>query len=137
PGGAALGGAPDLPRWVVRSVRSGPAAVSSPAPRWTSTTRGASCSRPPTGPAPSRRERSSTCVPLDRLPCRDASGYRRAMAFPRRLLIEGEELVLDLRPPPIALFFPALLTLSGLVAAVWISQIDAVAWWIPWGAFLV
>jgi len=59
------------------------------------------------------------------------------MAFPRRLLIEGEELVLDLRPHPIALFFPALLTLIGLVAAVWISQIDAVAWWIPWGAFLV
>ena len=59
------------------------------------------------------------------------------MAFPRRLLIEGEELVLDLRPHPIALFFPAILTLIGFVAAVWLSQIDAMPAWIPWGAFVV
>ena len=30
------------------------------------------------------------------------------MAFPRRLLIEGEELVLDLRPHWIALVLPAI-----------------------------
>jgi uncharacterized membrane protein YdbT with pleckstrin-like domain len=40
------------------------------------------------------------------------------MAFPRRLLIEGEELVLDLRPHWIALVLPGLVTV--LVAAGWI-----------------
>ena len=37
------------------------------------------------------------------------------MAFPRRLLIEGEELVLDLRPHPIALLRAALITIAVLV----------------------
>jgi uncharacterized membrane protein YdbT with pleckstrin-like domain len=40
------------------------------------------------------------------------------MAFPRRLLIEGEELVLDLRPHWIALVGPGLVT--ALVVAGWI-----------------
>lgn len=40
------------------------------------------------------------------------------MAFPRRLLIEGEELVLDLRPHWIALVGPSLVT--ALVVAGWI-----------------
>ena len=40
------------------------------------------------------------------------------MVFPRRLLIEGEELVLDLRPHWIALVGPTLVT--GLVVAGWI-----------------
>jgi uncharacterized membrane protein YdbT with pleckstrin-like domain len=39
------------------------------------------------------------------------------MAFPRRLLIEGEELVLDLRPHWIALVWPAIVT--ALVVAGW------------------
>jgi uncharacterized membrane protein YdbT with pleckstrin-like domain len=39
------------------------------------------------------------------------------MAFPRRLLIEGEELVLDLRPHWIALAWPAIVTV--LVVVVW------------------
>ena len=37
------------------------------------------------------------------------------MAFPRRLLIEGEELVLDLRPHWIALVGPAAVTVLILV----------------------
>jgi uncharacterized membrane protein YdbT with pleckstrin-like domain len=40
------------------------------------------------------------------------------MAFPRRLLIEGEELVLDLRPHWIALVWPGFVTV--LVVAAWI-----------------
>jgi uncharacterized membrane protein YdbT with pleckstrin-like domain len=40
------------------------------------------------------------------------------MAFPRRLLIEGEELVLDLRPHWIALVWPAIVT--ALVIAGWV-----------------
>jgi membrane protein YdbS with pleckstrin-like domain len=46
------------------------------------------------------------------------SAEREAMAFPRRLLIEGEELVLDLRPHWIALVGPALVTI--LVVVGWI-----------------
>src|SRR4051794_703072 len=38
------------------------------------------------------------------------------MAFPRRLLVEGEELVLDLRPHWIALVGPAVVTVVSLVA---------------------
>jgi uncharacterized membrane protein YdbT with pleckstrin-like domain len=41
------------------------------------------------------------------------------MGFPRRLLIEGEELVLDLRPHWIALTLPALVTLVSLAATIW------------------
>ncbi len=40
------------------------------------------------------------------------------MGFPRRLLIEGEELVFDLRPHWIALTLPALVVLVALVGAV-------------------
>ena len=43
------------------------------------------------------------------------------MAFPKRLLIEGESLVLDLRPHPIALALPALYTLVLTVAVVWLG----------------
>ncbi len=43
------------------------------------------------------------------------------MAFPKRLLIEGETLVLDLRPHPIALALPALYTLVLTVAVVWLG----------------
>jgi membrane protein YdbS with pleckstrin-like domain len=59
------------------------------------------------------------------------------MAFPKRLLIEGETLVLDLKPHPIALFFPALVTVVGLVAAGWLTTVDAIPAWVTWGAFLL
>jgi membrane protein YdbS with pleckstrin-like domain len=45
-----------------------------------------------------------------------APRYRARMAFPRRLLVEGEELILDLRPHWIALVGPAIVTLVSLVA---------------------
>lgn len=58
------------------------------------------------------------------------------MAFPKRLLVEGEALVLDLRPHPIALFVPALATLIGFVAAVWLTvETDLEPVWIWWGVF--
>jgi hypothetical protein len=37
------------------------------------------------------------------------------MPFPRRLLIPDEQLVLDLRPHPIALVMPAVVTIVGFV----------------------
>jgi uncharacterized membrane protein YdbT with pleckstrin-like domain len=59
------------------------------------------------------------------------------MAFPERLLVPGEELVLDLRPHPIALVFPALVTLAGLVAAWWLASTDTLSDWVWWALFLV
>jgi uncharacterized membrane protein YdbT with pleckstrin-like domain len=51
------------------------------------------------------------------------------MAFPRRLLIEGETLVLDLRPHPIALALPILYTIVLTVAVGWLAAwIDAPGW---------
>ncbi len=47
------------------------------------------------------------------------------MAFPKRLLVNGEELVLDLRPHPIALLMPALATLVIIVGGtIVISNLD-------------
>ena len=59
------------------------------------------------------------------------------MAFPERLLIEGEELVLDLRPHPVALLMPAFLSVLGLIAAIWLWTVDSVQWWLGWSGFLV
>lgn len=61
------------------------------------------------------------------------------MPFPRRLLIEGEELVLDLRPHWIALVAPVAVAIVGLVAAAWASSTQALddAEWIPWVVYLV
>jgi uncharacterized membrane protein YdbT with pleckstrin-like domain len=59
------------------------------------------------------------------------------MAFPERLLIEGEDLVLDLRPHWIALALPALVAIVGLVAAAWAATMLDSATWIPWAVFLV
>ena len=42
------------------------------------------------------------------------------MAFPKRLLVPGEELVLDLRPHPIALLLPALAAIGSLAAGVYL-----------------
>jgi uncharacterized membrane protein YdbT with pleckstrin-like domain len=55
------------------------------------------------------------------------------MPFPRRLLIPGEQLVLDLRPHPIALAMPILITVVGFVAAWWLSATTNFAdllWWL-------
>ncbi len=47
------------------------------------------------------------------------------MAFPKRLLVEGEELVLDLRPHPVALVMPALATLATVAVGLFgISKLD-------------
>ena len=59
------------------------------------------------------------------------------MPFPRRLLIPGEQLVLDLRPHPIALFMPALATVVGFVAATWLSAETNFADWLWWVLFLI
>lgn len=57
--------------------------------------------------------------------------------FPRKLLIPGEEVVLELRPHPVALAFPAIALLVGTVAAAWItSKVDGVVVWLVWGAWL-
>lgn len=53
------------------------------------------------------------------------------MSFPRRLLVPGEELVLDLRPHWIALALPALATLGVVVVGFWlISKFDGVVNWV-------
>jgi uncharacterized membrane protein YdbT with pleckstrin-like domain len=52
------------------------------------------------------------------------------MAFPKRLLIEGETLVLDLRPHPVALLLPALYTIALTVAAVWLANWIGGPWWV-------
>jgi len=60
------------------------------------------------------------------------------MPFPRRLLIADEDLILDLRPHPVALAVPAIATVVGLVAAWWLSaNTDFVSDWLWWGLFLV
>jgi membrane protein YdbS with pleckstrin-like domain len=43
------------------------------------------------------------------------------MAFPKRLLVPGEELVMDLRPHPVALVLPALAAIGSLVVGVYLS----------------
>jgi membrane protein YdbS with pleckstrin-like domain len=58
------------------------------------------------------------------------------MAFPRRLLIDGEELVLDLRPHPIALAEAALVAIVGIAAAGWLMSKHWTPWWV-WGLLLV
>ena len=47
-------------------------------------------------------------------------GYRPRMAFPRRLLIPGEDLVLELRPHWAALTLPALVVLAATVFGGWL-----------------
>ena len=62
---------------------------------------------------------------------RSSARYRRAMAFPRRLLAEGEELIMDLRPHWIALAFPLAET-AGLVGAVIAALVYAPDSWPTW-----
>jgi uncharacterized membrane protein YdbT with pleckstrin-like domain len=60
------------------------------------------------------------------------------MAFPRRLLIEGEELVLDLRPHPVALALPALATLLTVGIGIWLMTIADGVWvWVAFAAMVL
>ena len=53
------------------------------------------------------------------------------MSFPKRLLVPGEELVLDLRPHWIALFLPTLATIGVVIFGFWlISKFDGVVNWV-------
>jgi len=57
--------------------------------------------------------------------------------FPRKLLIPGEEVVLELRPHPIALAVPAAVLVVGTAVAAWIAtKVDGVVVWIAWAAWL-
>ena len=58
------------------------------------------------------------------------------MAFPRRLLIDGESLVLDLRPHPIALALPVLSTIVLTVAVGLLAGFFDAPWWV-WVAIWV
>jgi len=53
------------------------------------------------------------------------------MAFPRRLLVDGEELVLELRPHWIALALPGIATIGVVVVGFWlISKFDGTVNWV-------
>lgn len=53
------------------------------------------------------------------------------MPFPKRLLVPGEELVLDLRPHWIALFLPSLATIGVVILGFWlISKFDGSVNWV-------
>jgi len=57
------------------------------------------------------------------------------MAFPRRLLIEGEELVLDLRPHPVALVLPVIATVVTVGVGIWLMTLVDGTWtWIALAA---
>ena len=57
--------------------------------------------------------------------------------FPRKLLIPGEDVVLELRPHPVALALPAIALVAGTAVAAWIqSKVDGVVVWIVWAAWL-
>jgi uncharacterized membrane protein YdbT with pleckstrin-like domain len=54
------------------------------------------------------------------------------MPFPKRLLIPGEELILDLRPHPVALALPVLVVVAELVVAIWLIltfDFSSLIWW--------
>jgi uncharacterized membrane protein YdbT with pleckstrin-like domain len=60
------------------------------------------------------------------------------MAFPRRLLVDGEELVLELRPHWIALALPTLMTLGVVVVGFWlISKFDGTMTWVLFTVMVV
>ncbi|MGZ8620342.1 MAG: PH domain-containing protein [Actinomycetota bacterium] len=57
--------------------------------------------------------------------------------FPWKLLIPGEEVVLELRPHPVALALPAIVLVAGTAVAAWIqSKVDGVVVWVVWAAWL-
>jgi len=61
------------------------------------------------------------------------------MSFPKRLLVPGEELVLDLRPHWIALVLPGLASLGVVIGGFWImSKMDGtVNWFVLVGMFIL
>jgi len=58
------------------------------------------------------------------------------MPFPRNLLIEGESLVLDLRPHPIQLALPTLYTIAVTVATGFLASWIGGPWWL-WPAIWI
>jgi membrane protein YdbS with pleckstrin-like domain len=60
------------------------------------------------------------------------------MAFPRRLLVDGEELILDLRPHPVALALPILATAATVGVGIWLmTLVDGAFVWIVLAAIFV
>ena len=54
------------------------------------------------------------------------------MPFPKRLLIPNEELILDLRPHPVALALPVLVVLAELAVAIYLTltfDFNSLIWW--------
>lgn len=57
--------------------------------------------------------------------------------FPRKLLIPGEDVVLELRPHPVALALPLVAFVVATALAVWVaSKTDGIVVWIVWAAWL-
>ena len=59
------------------------------------------------------------------------------MPFPKRLLIPDEELILDLRPHPVALALPVIVVVAELAVAIWLTATVDFSSWIWWALFLV
>jgi len=51
----------------------------------------------------------------------DAPQYRARMTFPRKLLIPGERLILELRPHWVAISLPILVVLAASIGATWLT----------------
>jgi uncharacterized membrane protein YdbT with pleckstrin-like domain len=62
-----------------------------------------------------------------------------AMGFPRRLLREGEDLILDLRPHPIAIAFNVVIGVVVIVALILILVNMPDSWpsWVRWATFVL
>ena len=59
------------------------------------------------------------------------------MPFPKRLLIPDEELILDLRPHPVALALPVIVVVAELAAAIWLTATFDFSSWIWWALAVV
>jgi membrane protein YdbS with pleckstrin-like domain len=61
------------------------------------------------------------------------------MAFPKKLLVPGEELVLDLRPHPVALALATIVTVLILVVGIWVLTLSWVHGLVGWlvAAFMI
>src|SRR4029077_9973667 len=111
------------PRSDVRSRPRRPTAAACVAGRSAWTTRGVSWWTPRRDRNSSRPARGPTCA--ERVASAQGARYRPPMSFTKRLLVPGEELVLDLRPHWIALLLPTLATLGVVVVGFWlISKFD-------------
>ena len=54
------------------------------------------------------------------------------MPFPKRLQIPNQELILHLRPHPVALALPVLVVVAELVVATWLTATFDFSSWIWW-----